>query len=88
MERFIKLGTFQEPRVVKFLNELSRLQQQLKAQRFKHSAEADESTTGPVSLIALDTDGDQILVDQYAWTLELVVNIRDHVQPTQGIALR
>ena len=88
MERFIKLGTFQEPRVVKFLNELSRLQQQLKAQRFKHSAEADESTKGPVSLIALDTDGDQILVDQYAWTLELVVNIRDHFQPTQGIALR
>src|SRR5450631_4941531 len=41
------------------------LQRQLKAQGVKLVNEADESTTGPASFIAVDPDGNPILVDQH-----------------------
>jgi predicted lactoylglutathione lyase len=41
------------------------LQRQLKAQGVKLMSEADESTTGPASLLAVDPDGNPILVDQH-----------------------
>jgi lactoylglutathione lyase len=41
------------------------LQRQLKAQGVVLQTEADESTTGPASFVALDPDGNQILVDQH-----------------------
>jgi len=41
------------------------LQRQLKAQGVQLATEADESTTGPASLIAVDPDGNQILLDQH-----------------------
>jgi len=41
------------------------LQRQLKAQGVKLAKEADESTTGPASFVAMDPDGNQILVDQH-----------------------
>jgi len=41
------------------------LQRQLKAQGVELMTEADESTTGPASLIAVDPDGNQILIDQH-----------------------
>ena len=41
------------------------LQRQLKAQGVELVTEADESTTGPASLIAVDPDGNQILIDQH-----------------------
>jgi lactoylglutathione lyase len=41
------------------------LQRQLKAQGVKLETEADESTTGPASFIAVDPDGNPILVDQH-----------------------
>ena len=41
------------------------LQRQLKAQGVQIVNEADESTTGPASFIAVDPDGNQILVDQH-----------------------
>jgi catechol 2,3-dioxygenase-like lactoylglutathione lyase family enzyme len=41
------------------------LQKQLKAQGVSFQQEADESTTGPASFIALDPDGNPILVDQH-----------------------
>lgn len=41
------------------------LQRQLKAQGVKLQTEADESTTGPASFIAVDPDGNPILVDQH-----------------------
>jgi len=40
-------------------------QRQLKAQGVKLVNEADESTTGPASFIAVDSDGNAILVDQH-----------------------
>jgi len=41
------------------------LQRQLKAQGVQLVSEADESTTGPASFIAMDPDGNPILVDQH-----------------------
>jgi lactoylglutathione lyase len=41
------------------------LQRQLKAQGVQLLAEADEETTGPASFIAVDPDGNPILVDQH-----------------------
>jgi catechol 2,3-dioxygenase-like lactoylglutathione lyase family enzyme len=41
------------------------LQRQLKAQGVPLMNEADENTTGPASFIAVDPDGNPILVDQH-----------------------
>jgi lactoylglutathione lyase len=41
------------------------LQRQLKAQGIQIQTEADEDTTGPASFIAVDPDGNPILVDQH-----------------------
>ncbi len=41
------------------------LQRQLKAQGVALMSEADESTTGPASFVAVDPDGNPILVDQH-----------------------
>ena len=41
------------------------LQRQLKAQGVQLQQQADESTTGPASFIAVDPDGNPILVDQH-----------------------
>jgi len=50
------LGTFTDVR---------ELQRQLKAQGVQLQVEADESTTGPASFVAVDPDGNPILVDQH-----------------------
>ena len=41
------------------------LQRQLKAQGVQLQTQPDESTTGPASFIAVDPDGNPILVDQH-----------------------
>jgi catechol 2,3-dioxygenase-like lactoylglutathione lyase family enzyme len=41
------------------------LQRQLKAQGVELVSEADENTTGPASFIAVDPDGNPVLVDQH-----------------------
>lgn len=41
------------------------LQRQLRAQGVTFQVEADESTTGPASFIAVDPDGNPILIDQH-----------------------
>lgn len=41
------------------------LQRQLKSQDIQMVTEADESRTGPASFIAVDPDGNSILVDQH-----------------------
>ena len=41
------------------------LQRHLKAQGVELISEADESTTGPASFVAVDPDGNPILVDQH-----------------------
>jgi len=41
------------------------LQRRLKAQGVQLASEADEATVGPASFIAIDPDGNPILVDQH-----------------------
>ena len=41
------------------------LQQRLKARGIQLAREADAATTGPASFVAVDPDGNQILVDQH-----------------------
>lgn len=41
------------------------LQRQLKAQGIALVDEADETTTGPASFVAIDPDGNPILIDQH-----------------------
>lgn len=41
------------------------LQRQLKAQGVTFASEADESTAGPASFVAIDPDGNPVLVDQH-----------------------
>jgi lactoylglutathione lyase len=41
------------------------LQRQLKAQGVEFAQEADETTTGPASFVAVDPDGNPILLDQH-----------------------
>lgn len=41
------------------------LQRQLKARGVELQSEVDESTTGPASLMAIDPDGNPILLDQH-----------------------
>ena len=45
--------------------DIRELQRQLKAQGVELLSEADETTTGPASLMAVDPDGNPILIDQH-----------------------
>jgi lactoylglutathione lyase len=45
--------------------DIRELQRQLKAKGVVFQSEADETTTGPASFIAVDPDGNPILVDQH-----------------------
>ncbi|MDB5035330.1 MAG: Glyoxalase/bleomycin resistance protein/dioxygenase [Chlorobi bacterium] len=45
--------------------DIRELQRQLKAQGVSLTSEADESTTGPASFIAVDPDGNPVFVDQH-----------------------
>ena len=48
-----------------FFTDIPQLQRQLKAQGVPLQQEADESTTGPASFVAVDPDGNSIFVDQH-----------------------
>jgi lactoylglutathione lyase len=41
------------------------IQKNLKAKGLALSSEADESTTGPASLMLIDPDGNPVLIDQH-----------------------
>jgi catechol 2,3-dioxygenase-like lactoylglutathione lyase family enzyme len=58
-------GWDQNARELPSFTDVRDLQRQLKAQGVQLQTEADESTTGPASFIAVDPDGNPILVDQH-----------------------
>ncbi len=58
-------GWDQEARRLSNYTDVRELQRQLKARGVELAQEADESTTGPASFIAVDPDGNPILVDQH-----------------------
>ena len=58
-------GWDQNAQQVPGFTDIRELQRRLKAQGVSLTQEADESTTGPASIMALDPDGNTILVDQH-----------------------
>jgi catechol 2,3-dioxygenase-like lactoylglutathione lyase family enzyme len=52
-------------RPLETFTDVRELQRQLKAQGVVLMSEADESTTGPASFVAVDPDGNPVLVDQH-----------------------
>ncbi|MBC7896030.1 MAG: VOC family protein [Cytophagaceae bacterium] len=58
-------GWDQNAQKVDGFTDIRELQRQLKAQGVPLMTEADEGTTGPASFMAVDPDGNPILVDQH-----------------------
>ena len=58
-------GWDQNAQTLASFTDVRELQRQLKAQGVKLVTEADETTTGPGSFMAVDPDGNTILVDQH-----------------------
>jgi lactoylglutathione lyase len=58
-------GWDQSAQTLSSFTDVRELQRQLKAQGVQLAPEADESTTGPASFMAVDPDGNPILVDQH-----------------------
>ena len=58
-------GWDQNARQLPSFTDVRELQRQLKAKGVQFVTVADESTTGPASFIAVDPDGNPILVDQH-----------------------
>lgn len=58
-------GWDQDTNKVEPFNDVREIQKHLKGQGISLLTEADETTTGPASLIVLDPDGNPILIDQH-----------------------
>jgi hypothetical protein len=58
-------GWNQNAQKLETYTDVRELQRQLKAQGVKLMSEADENSKGPASFIAVDPDGNPILVDQH-----------------------
>ena len=52
-------------RTLEAFTDVRELQRQLRAQGVTFTSEADETTTGPASFVAVDPDGNPVLVDQH-----------------------
>ena len=58
-------GWDDEARTLDAFTDVRELQRRLKANGVSLQSEADENTTGPASFVAVDPDGNPILVDQH-----------------------
>ena len=58
-------GWDQDARKRETFTDVRELQRQLRAQGVQLVSEADEDTDGPASLMAIDPDGNPILIDQH-----------------------
>jgi catechol 2,3-dioxygenase-like lactoylglutathione lyase family enzyme len=58
-------GWDSDARKLASFTDIRELQRQLKAQGVQLAQEADETTTGPASFVAVDPDGNPVLVDQH-----------------------
>lgn len=58
-------GWDQNAQALASFTDVRALQRQLKAQGVTFASEADEGTTGPASFVAIDPDGNPVLVDQH-----------------------
>lgn len=58
-------GWDQDAQKLESFMDVRELQRRLKAQGVRLEREASESTQGPASIVAVDPDGNQILIDQH-----------------------
>jgi catechol 2,3-dioxygenase-like lactoylglutathione lyase family enzyme len=58
-------GWDQNAQSVEGFTDVRELQRRLKEQGVQLAAEADESTTGPAYIMAIDPDGNPVLIDQH-----------------------
>lgn len=58
-------GWDQNAKALDGFTDVREIQRQLKAQGVTLDSEADESTTGPASIILTDPDGNPVLIDQH-----------------------
>ncbi len=58
-------GWDQDAKTVDGFTDVRELQRRVKAAGIPLATEADESTTGPASFVAVDPDGNPLLVDQH-----------------------
>ncbi|MBV6322085.1 VOC family protein [Duganella violaceipulchra] len=58
-------GWDQNAKALDGFTDVREIQRQLKAQGVGLDSEADESTTGPASIILTDPDGNPVLIDQH-----------------------
>jgi predicted lactoylglutathione lyase len=58
-------GWDENANVLDSFDDVRSIQQSLKSKDIKLDSEADESTTGPASIMLTDPDGNQILIDQH-----------------------
>lgn len=58
-------GWDQQGHELESFTDVRELQRQLKAQGVEIQTEADENSTGPASFVAVDPDGNPVLVDQH-----------------------
>lgn len=58
-------GWDSDARKLPSFTDVRELQRRLKAQGVEFQTQADETTTGPASFVAVDPDGNPVLVDQH-----------------------
>jgi lactoylglutathione lyase len=58
-------GWDQDAKTLASFTDVREIQRELKAQGITIQTEADESTSGPASVVIVDPDGNQILIDQH-----------------------
>ncbi|MBE2188088.1 MAG: hypothetical protein KGZ71_09290 [Desulfobulbaceae bacterium] len=58
-------GWDENAKTLESFDDVRQIQKHLKSHGIKLESEADESTTGPASLVLLDPDGNAILLDQH-----------------------
>lgn len=58
-------GWDQDAQPLESFTDVRELQRQLKSAGVQFTSEADETTTGPASFVAVDPDGNPVLVDQH-----------------------
>ena len=58
-------GWDQDANALESFTDVRELQRELKAQGIPIGEEADETTTGPASIMIIDPDGNTILIDQH-----------------------
>lgn len=58
-------GWDQDANTLENYDDVRAIQKHLKSNNITLTSEADESTTGPASLVVLDPDGNAILIDQH-----------------------